>query len=126
MTRPGSSPRARMGSNARLQATMQATVQGSQTSMAIGLRLTGWLAVTLLCALGLLALLFVTLGGFTPSGTMLQLDNLASRYVAADAARQAQFNGFLLTALALFTACIAFFRRSSLLRILKPSEFPHG
>lgn len=121
MNRPSSSL-ARMGSNARLHRA----VHGSQTSMAVGLRLTGWVAVTLLSSLGLVTLLFVTPGGFTPSGTMLQLDNLASRYVAADAARQAQFNGFLLAALALFTACIAFFRRSSLLRILKPTELPHG
>jgi hypothetical protein len=109
----------------RSSSRLQATVRGSQTSMAVGLRLTGWAAVTLLASLGLVTLLFVTLGGFTPSGTMAQLDNLASRYVAADAARRAQFDGFLLTALVLFTACIAFFRRPSLLQILTARDTHH-
>jgi hypothetical protein len=105
---------------------LQTAVRHSQFSAAAALRLTGWVAVTLLVALGLVALAVLALGNFTLPGTMLQLDNLASRYVAANAARQAQFNGLLLTAFAGFAVGTAFFRRFSLMRILKPTETTHG
>jgi hypothetical protein len=105
---------------------LRTALHHSQFSAAAALRLTGWVAVTLLVAMGLVAFAFFALGNFTLPGTMLQLDNLASRYVAADAARQAQFNGLLLAAFAGFTAATAFFRRFSLLRILKLTETTHG
>ena len=58
---------------------------------------------------------FLVLGGFTLDGLMLQLDNLASRFVAADASRRGQFAaisfGVMLTGFVL----IAFFRRASLI-----------
>jgi len=95
-------------------------------SLAAALRLTGWLAVTGLAAMGLLAFIFFALGNFSVPGTMLQLDNLASRYVAADAARQAQFNGLLATMFGALAAATAFFRRASFLRILNGRETTHG
>jgi hypothetical protein len=98
----------------------------TQFSLAAALRLTGWLAVTVLAALGLLAFIFLALGNFSVPGTMHQLDNLASRYVAADAARQAQFNGLLAAALGALAAATAFFRRASVLRILTGRETTHG
>lgn len=113
---------ARAGGDARLQAA----VRRSQFSAAAALQLSGWLAVTVLAALGMVALTFFVLGNFTVPGTMHQLDNLASRYVAADAGRQRQFNALLLIAFGIFAAGVAFFRRFSLLRILKPTELPHG
>lgn len=98
----------------------------TQFSLAAALRLTGWLAVTVLAALGILVFIVFAFGNFTVLGTMYQLDNLASRYVAADAARQAQFNGLLTATLGVITTATAFFRRASLLRILNGRETTHG
>lgn len=79
------------------------------------LRLTGWLAVTLSCVAALWLLFFVALGNFGFSGTVLQLENFASRYVAASAERQERFAHFFwLTSAGLFAA-VGFFRRHSLL-----------
>ena len=55
------------------------------------LRLAGWVAVTLLAAAGCLVLFFAMLGGFTAQGFFTHLDNLASRFVAADQVRRAAF-----------------------------------
>ena len=80
----------------------------------LALRLTGWLAVTLGCVAALWLLFFVALGNFSFSGTVLQLENFASRYVAASAERQDHFIRFFwLTSAGLFVA-VAFFRRHSL------------
>lgn len=80
-----------------------------------GLRLAGWLAVTLSCVAALWLLLFVALGDFTFGGTVLQLENFASRYVTASAERQDRFAHFFwLTSAGLFAAA-GFFRRHSLL-----------
>lgn len=78
------------------------------------LRLTGWLTVTLGCVAALWLLFFVALGNFSFSGTVLQLDNFASRYVAADTARQDRFRLFFWLASAALFAALAFFRRHSL------------
>ncbi len=80
----------------------------------VALRLTGWLAVTLGCVAALWLLFFAALGNFSFSGTVLQLDNFASRYVAADAARQDRFRLFFWLASAALFAVLAFFRRHSL------------
>lgn len=80
----------------------------------LALRLTGWLAVTLGCVAALWLLLFAALGNFSFSGTVLQLDNFASRYVAADTARQDRFRLFFWLASAAVFAVLAFFRRHSL------------
>lgn len=79
------------------------------------LRLTGWLAVTLACVAALWLLFFAALGNFRFGGTVLQLENFASRYVAASAERQDRFAHFFwLTSAGLFAA-VGFFRRHSLL-----------
>lgn len=80
-----------------------------------GLRLIGWLAVTLGCVAALWLLFFAALGNFRFGGTVLQLENFASRYVAASAERQERFAHFFwLTSAGLFAA-VGFFRRHSLL-----------
>ena len=79
------------------------------------LRLIGWLAVTLGCVASLWLLFFAALGNFSFGGTVLQLENFASRYVAASAERQDRFaHVFWLTSAGLFAA-VGFFRRHSLL-----------
>lgn len=89
--------------------------QAAQDLLVIALRLSGWLATSALATLGIATLFFLVLGGFTLDGLMLQLDNLASRFVAADASRRGQFAaisfGVMLTGFVL----IAFFRRASLI-----------
>lgn len=109
-----------------MRTAARAGVRRSQFGLAAALRTAGWVAVTLLAALGLVALFFFTIGNFTISGTMLQLDNLASRYVAADAARQAQFNHLLASGGLIAFCAIGFFRRASLVRIFKETETSHG
>lgn len=96
-----------------------------------GLRLAGWLAVTLSCVAALWLLLFVALGDFSFGGTVLQLENFASRYVTASAERQDRFAHFFwLTSAGLFAA-VGFFRRHSLLSrgaaaTSDPRENHHG
>ena len=89
--------------------------KAAQDLLVIALRLSGWLATSALATLGIATLFFLVLGGFTLDGLMLQLDNLASRFVAADTARRDQFAaisfGVMLTGFVL----IGFFRRASLI-----------
>lgn len=80
----------------------------------LALRLIGWLAVTLCCVAALWLLFFVALGNFGFSATVLQLDNFASRYIAATAARQDRFRLLFWLASAALFAGVAFFRRHSL------------
>ena len=56
-----------------------------------GLRLSGWMALTLLATFGLYALFFMALGAFTAEGFFAHLENLATRYGQAEAVRQAHF-----------------------------------
>ena len=67
------------------------------------LRLSGWLAVTLLATGGLYVLFFMALGDMTADGFFAQLANLAVRFGAAEPARQSLFVGQL----AVFT-CVLF------------------
>ena len=96
-----------------------------------GLRLAGWLAVTLGCVAALWLLFFAALGNFSFGGTVLQIENFASRYVAASAERQDHFaHLFWLTSAGLFAA-VGFFRRHSLLTrgqpaASNPRETNHG
>ena len=91
-----------------------ARIARGQDAIVVALRLSGWLATTGLATLGVVTLFFVLLGSLTLSGTMLQLDNLATRFLAADAARQAQFQSIVFAALGGAFVLIAFFRRASL------------
>ena len=96
-----------------------------------GLRLAGWLEVTLGCVAALWLLFFVALGNFSFGGTVLQLENFASRDVAASAERQDRFaQYFWLTSAGPFAA-VGVFRRHSLLSrgaaaTSDPRENHHG
>jgi hypothetical protein len=83
----------------------------------IGLRLAGWLAVTSLASAGVISLAAFALGSFSLPQTMLQLANLATRYVAADGSRQDQFNRIVEWGFWGSFLTIAFFRRASLARV---------
>nr|WP_286771379.1 hypothetical protein [Sphingomonas sp. 66-10] len=86
------------------------------------LHMAGFLASTLLITWGLFVLFFLAIGGFSFDGMMHQLDNLASRYVAAEAARITSFRHVLIVAHMLLAAAVIFFRRHSIL----PSRDPKG
>jgi len=96
------------------QPTQASLQKGRQDALLVGLRLAGWLATSVMATLGVATLFFVLLGSFTLPGTMLQLDNLASRYLEADAARRAQFHAIICVVLGSSFALISFFRRASL------------
>ena len=83
--------------------------------LAIGLRLLGWFTVTILSTLGCVAVVAIAIGSFSFDGTMLQLSNLSSRFVAADAGRQAQFEHIVLLVFCAILTLIAFFRRASMI-----------
>ena len=80
-----------------------------------GLRVTGWLAVNALAALGMIAGLAVVLGNFSLSGTLLQLANLAAHFAIASPQRQTQFAHLLLVIWATGFVGVGVFRRASLL-----------
>ena len=80
----------------------------------------GFLASTLLITWGLFVLFFLAIGGLSVDGMMHQLNNMASRYVAADAARIASFKHVLIVAHLALSAAVIFFRRHSIL----PSRDP--
>ena len=52
----------------------------------------GWLLVNVGCVFGIYGGFFLLLGQASVSGFMVNLNNLAARYVAADAMRQASFD----------------------------------
>lgn len=117
---------------------MPAAAQSRETPMPsrfadacyLALRVTGWLVVTSACVAALWMLFFVMLGDFSFGGTVLQIDNFASRYVAADDARQDRFRLVFWLASAGLFALVAFFRRHSLGRGIADTpyskETPHG
>ena len=113
-------------SAASLNSRASHLVRYSQFGAAAALRLTGWLCVTLLASFGVIALMGFAIGNFTVDGTMLQMDNLASRYVDADGARQGQFQHYLLIVWAIALAAIGFFRRGSLAQAVRDSEKNDG
>ena len=55
------------------------------------LRVSGWMAMTLLATFGVAILFFLMLGDFTALGFFSQVANLGTRFVAADQARRAAF-----------------------------------
>lgn len=91
---------------------------GGQSRLAdccyIGLKLTGWIAVTCCCVMACWVSVFLFLGEFDFGRAVLHLDNFASRYLAADAARRARFEqAFWILSAAIF-ALVGFFRRHGL------------
>jgi hypothetical protein len=89
------------------------------------LRLTGWLVVNVLAAAGAVALILFAIGSFSLPQTMVQLANLADRYVAADAARRGQFNHIVLFGFAAAFVGSAFFRRAGLARAFETGGNGH-
>jgi hypothetical protein len=83
--------------------------------IAIAFRCLGWLVVTTLCALGILALIAFAIGSFTLDGTILQINNLTSRFVVAGVIRQAQFDHVLVAAFAVCFAAVSILRRTSMI-----------
>ena len=76
----------------------------------------GWFgATTLLLTWGMFVLFFLAIGGFSLDGLMHQLNNLASRYVAADPGRVRSFAHIVFAAHILLSGAIVFFRRHSIL-----------
>lgn len=81
----------------------------------VGLRLTGWLATTMLATFGIFAVFFIVLGGFTLDGMMRHLSNLTARWLTADLARREQFEAIAFGAVLIGFVLIGFFRRASLI-----------
>lgn len=81
-----------------------------------GLCLAGWLVVNICCTGAVWLALFVVLGQFTLTGTLLHLDNFARRYLAADAARQAHLHHQFWIASTVLLLGVAVLRAGSLPR----------
>jgi len=85
-------------------------------------RLTGWLAVNALAAAGIITAIAFAIGSFSLPLTMAQLANLADRYVAANAARQGQFNHIVICGFAAAMLGVSFFRRAGFARALGSAD----
>lgn len=86
------------------------------------LHMAGFLATTLLITWGLFVLFFLAIGDLSVDGMMHQLNNMASRYVTAGAARIASFKHVLIVAHTLLSAAVMFFRRNSILPARDPKR----
>jgi hypothetical protein len=73
----------------------------------------GWLFVTGACVVACWLMFFVFLGEFGFNATVLHVDNFASRYVAADAGRQSDFQQWFWCVSGVLFGGAAFFRRHS-------------
>lgn len=91
------------------------------------LKLIAWGVVTASCVAASFVLFFLMLGDFSFARFVGHLDNFTARYLAADAARRALFEGQLsLVCIALF-ALVGFFRRHSLFPLTnRTEETQHG
>jgi hypothetical protein len=80
-----------------------------------GLHFAGFMAATLLMTWGVFVLFFLAIGSFSLDGMMNHLQNLTSRYLAADAGRLDQFKMIVgIVHMAISGACL-FFRRHAIL-----------
>lgn len=111
---------------ASVSAHSAVVAEGSRAKLDVGfllyfyLHMAGFLANTLLITWGLFVLFFLAIGGLSLDGMMHQLNNMASRYVTADAARIASFKHVLIFAHMLLSVAVILFRRHSIL----PSRDP--
>jgi hypothetical protein len=80
-----------------------------------GLHMVGFLTTTLLMSWGVFVLFFLAIGSFSLDGMMNHLDNLTSRYLAADLTRVAQFKLIVIGVHFGISAAIVFFRRHAIL-----------
>ena len=80
-----------------------------------GLHMAGFLTTTLLMTWGLILFFFLAIGGFSLDGMMNHVQNLTSRYLAADAGRIDQFKLVVGGVHLALSAAIIFFRRHAIL-----------
>jgi len=80
-----------------------------------GLHFAGIMATTLLMTWGVFVLFFLLIGSFSLDGMMNHLQNLTSRYLAADADRVNQFKFIVGVVHMVITGAIMFFRRHAIL-----------
>ena len=92
------------------------------TALYVILRLSGWLSVTLLAMLGCYVLFFLMIGGFDPLLVFTHVDNLASRYLAAEQVRRASFATLAAQSAVVLFVILAIARRSSLISILNDTK----
>ncbi len=88
----------------------------------VALRLSGWLAVSLLTTLGLYVLFFMALGNMSAEGFFAQLANLGDRFVAADPTRRSSFMSLVTTVSAILFLAVSIARLRSLLAIFSLSD----
>lgn len=80
-----------------------------------GLHFAGFLATTLLMTWGVFVLFFLALGSFSLDGMMNHLQNMTSRYLAADAGRLDQFKMIVGVVHMVISGALIFFRRHAIL-----------
>ena len=80
-----------------------------------GLHFAGFMATTLLMTWGVFVLFFLLVGSLSLDGMMNHLQNLTSRYLAADADRVNQFKLIVGVVHMVITGACLFFRRHSIL-----------
>ena len=79
-----------------------------------GLHFAGFIATTLLMTWGVFVLFFLALGSFSLDGMMNHLQNLTSRYLAADVGRLDQFKMIVGIVHMVISGAIMFFRRHAI------------
>jgi hypothetical protein len=79
-----------------------------------GLHFAGFLATTLLMTWGVFVLFFLLIGSFSLDGMMNHLQNMTSRYLAADAGRLDQFKMIVGVVHMVISGAIIFFRRHAI------------
>lgn len=94
----------------------------ARAALYCGLHFTGFLATTMLITWGLFVLFFLAIGAFSIDGMMHQLNNLAGRYVTADADRIASFKVLIISAHTILSTGVIFFRRNAMF----PSDLLEG
>lgn len=80
-----------------------------------GLHFAGFMATTLLMTWGVFVLFFLLIGSFSLDGMMNHLQNLTSRYLAADIGRLDQFKMIVGIVHMVISGAIMFFRRHAIL-----------
>jgi len=96
--------------------TLPAKVAIWASGFVAAVHVTAWLALNALAAAGVIAMVAYAIGSFSLPLTMLQLANLADRYVAADAARRDQFDQVVVLGFLAAFLLISVFRVGSLVR----------
>lgn len=97
-----------------------ARLPDGRTALVFGLHFSRFLLSTMLLSWGVFALAFLLLGGGSLDGLMHQLNNLARRYVEADAARVQSFRDIFLAAHFAVTILLIVLRRDRIL----PAQLP--